>query len=87
MRFENIVLGASMVALFACFVGLIYFAVQEGKRWEAFKQSHGCKVVAHIDGSFFNTFGMSSSGKPVVGIASTPSKTGWLCDDGVTYYK
>lgn len=64
-----------------------WLAIQESERWNEFKIEHHCRVVSHISSSMFNTFGIDSKGNPVIGIGSTPEKTGWLCDDGVIYYK
>lgn len=67
----------------AALVALVWALVVEAREWESFKQQHHCKVVAKISGSTFNTIG--SDGK--IGVGTTPSKTGWACDDGVTYYR
>ena len=75
---------AVAVALIAL---LLWLAFEDGKQWEAFKAEHYCKVVAHIKGDVFNTFGTDARGNMTVGIGSTPDKTVWLCDDGVTYYR
>ncbi len=57
------------------------------ERWQAFKIEHACKPVARISGSVFNTLSVDGKGAVAIGIGSTPDKTGWLCDDGVTYYR
>lgn len=66
---------------------MAYWAFEEQKQWEAFLVEHNCKVVAKVDGDIFNTIAFDTKGNPVIGIGSTPGKTGWLCDDGITYYK
>lgn len=71
------------LGIFAIFTVAITLAVMEAKEWAAFKDAHHCKVVAHIRGDTFNTINADGS----VGIGTTPSKTGWLCDDGITYYR
>lgn len=80
-----IAIGASIV--FGIFFLIIFGSIEESKKWEKFKASHKCEVVAKISGDFFNTFGMDSKGNPTVGIGSAPNKTGWKCDDGITYYR
>jgi hypothetical protein len=75
---------ASVVGLLAL---AIYASAQENKRWEAFKVAHNCKVVAHIKGHTDIAPGFSSSGNVTFTTISTPDKTGWACDDGVTYYR
>lgn len=72
------------VALCAAMVGL---AIDDGKKWEAFKVKHECKKVAHISGDVFNTVGFGANGQVSIGIGSTPDKTGWACNDGMTYYR
>ena len=73
------------------FVALIFFIVGlfilEEQRWDNFRTAHHCREVAQIDGSLFNTYTVDSQGNFSVGIGSTGSKKGWLCDDGVTYYR
>lgn len=63
-------------------------AVLENGEWETFKVDHHCKVVAKIPGEVIATFGADpGNGMPTVGVATTSSRTGWLCDDGITYYR
>jgi hypothetical protein len=76
------------VAIMCAIVGgIIYLAIEEAKQWEAFKIAHHCKITAHIDSEIFTTVGPSSNGGVAVGVGSTSAKTGWLCDDGITYFK
>lgn len=65
----------------------IYAGVTDYREWERFKRTRHCKVVTKISGDVFNTVGTDFKGNINIGIASTPDKTGWLCDDGVTYYR
>ena len=76
-----------LVALTALLAWAILALVENERKWEQFKVDHQCKVVAHIRGDVFNTVGFDGSGNVSVGIGSTPDKTGWLCDDGMTYYR
>ena len=80
----GIALIAALVALLAV---AVWMAIADAQEWETFKEAHHCKVVSKVEGDVFNTFGSDSKGGVVVGIGSTPDKTGWLCDDGVTYYR
>jgi hypothetical protein len=68
-------------------VGIIYAMVREARQWEAFAAEHNCKVVGHMTGSVASTVGVGGDGKVVSGVTTTPSKTGYLCDDGVTYWR
>lgn len=79
---------AKVVLIVATLLGLVFWGVvpliQESlARWETFKREHDCKVVANVGSEI--SYGISSSGKVVSVIQ--PSKTGWLCNDGVTYYR
>jgi hypothetical protein len=65
----------------------IYAEIQDNREWEAFRTAHKCKVVAHVSSSSTTAVGFSSSGNMTVTPIHIPSKTGWLCDDGVTYYR
>lgn len=74
----------AMVA-FLCLV--IYGCTKDNQKWENFKMQHHCKVTAHIEGGMSPGIGLSSSGKPVATTNFESDKTGYLCDDGITYYK
>jgi hypothetical protein len=84
---DDLIAGAFLVSLVALAVASVVAIVADAKEWDAFREAHHCKVVAHIRGDTFNTFSTNSKGTLVVGIGSTPSKKGWLCDDGITYYR
>jgi len=73
--------------LMAVLAFLIICAIEEDKKWQKFKEDNQCKVVAHINGDVFNTYGIDSKGQMTVGIGSTSDKTGYLCNDGITYYR
>lgn len=88
-------LGRLMIALLVFMVllipAVIYGSIKEAEEWAAFSVAHACKKVGHISGISQTGvgFGMTASGQmgTVVTTSSTPSKTGWLCDDGVTYWR
>jgi len=86
---EQIVIGFVLVLAIIVLIIAIMGSIEESKRWEQFKVEQNCKIVAHIDGSIHTGIAPIVGGNGGVGvvIASTPSKDGWLCDDGVTYYK
>jgi hypothetical protein len=70
---------------------VIYWSVKEQARWDAFATAHACKVVGVMSGSAQTGvgFGMTANGQigTLVTTTSTPGKTGWLCDDGITYWR
>lgn len=70
--------------LIAIVVGVVvYFAVQESNEWSQFKVDHHCKVVGKVSGESFTTITTNGS----VAFGTTSGKTGWSCDDGVTYWR
>lgn len=82
-------LWAAFVILGVIFLIILgaYLFIKDERDWENFKTQHHCKVTAHIEGSLSNGIGISSSGKPVMTVNNEPDKTGWLCDDGITYFR
>lgn len=80
-----------LFVIVALFPVLVVSSCQEAREWERFKVAHNCKVVGKMDGSVGTTVGptFGANGKvgTGVGITSIPGKTGWQCDDGVTYWK
>lgn len=70
---------------------LIWALIEEHKNWRAFSEEHSCKVTGKISGdtAFTTGFGMMQDGKfgPVFGTTRTRARTGYLCDDGVTYWR
>lgn len=83
------------VGLIGAVIALLWFAVtagiEERKRWEAFRVAHECRVVERVPGTAHPvvTTGVSANGQVVtsVGVATTPARTAWLCNDGVTYWR
>jgi hypothetical protein len=78
---------ALAVACVALIVLLVWAAIEDERKWDSFKDENHCKQVAHIKGDVFNTFGTDMKGNMTIGVGSTPAKNGWLCDDGMTYYR
>lgn len=86
---DGILIIVAILALIALTIFMALSAREEAQQWEVFKKEHNCKVVAHIDGGVTSGVGPVIGGKGGVGIAivTIPDKTGWLCDDGITYFK
>lgn len=80
-----------IVVLLSLIVGILIFAAansaESEKRWQTFSADHHCKLVSHSDGSSALTTGVSSGGKLVVGSTYINGKDGYLCDNGITYYR
>lgn len=71
----------------AAMAGLGYLIIQEHKAWEQFRVEQNCRVVAKISGSTGVGPTITGSGDVGVTTISVPGKTGWLCDDGITYFR
>ncbi len=86
---EQMVLGLLVVALIFCFVMFVVTSIRERREWEAFRVAHACKVVGHMDGNLVTGVGPAIGGNGGVAVTTsvTPDKEGWLCDDGMTYWK
>ncbi|MFO3777826.1 hypothetical protein [Serratia marcescens] len=69
------------------FALLVLGAAAESREWEKFKVEHNCRVTGKMSGDTNVGYGVSTSGNSVTTINTTPDKTGWTCDDGVTYWK
>ena len=81
-------LEITIVTVIVALIGaLIWATVEDAKEWERFKAGHDCKVVARVRGETMSTVTYGTNGQVHIGTTSTPDKTGWLCNDGVTYYR
>ena len=84
----RIILG-SIFAIIVLSVFSIFASIENSKKWEEYKVVHNCKIVGHKKGS------TSTGIVPMVGgnggtgviVTQTQDQTGWLCDDGVTYWR
>lgn len=77
------VLGLILLSLWA--------AKEEQSQWARFAAAHECKIVGQMSGSTSTGigYGLTSSGQfgTVITTNTTPAKTGYLCNDGVTYWR
>lgn len=80
---EKLIVGVGIAAIIGC----IWLSIEEHKQWEEFKAAHACKIVAKVRGEVLTTVGSDSKGNAIIGTTTTADKTGWLCDDGITYYR
>lgn len=65
----------------------IYSSIVESIRWNEFKEIHNCKTVGHIDSKTNFGVGITGGGQMATVITDDPAMNGYLCDDGVTYWK
>lgn len=68
-------------------VGLGYVIYKESQKWENFKQEYHCKIVSEMSSDMTLGVGSSGNGGMSVVVVPIPGKTGWLCDDGITYFR
>jgi hypothetical protein len=69
----------------------IHFARERERQWTFFAEAHDCKVVGKMAGDVTTGVGLTASPAGQVGTVSTvdvtPGKTGYACNDGVTYWR
>lgn len=73
------------LVIVSLFVFLWWLSYREKKEWEQFVVDNNCHVVAKTSRTDVGT-GVSMDGSVTVVVTPVES-TGWLCDDGVTYYR
>ena len=89
--FTGKLIALLLVLCMAVFLLLPWAILEEQRRWTEFKVTHNCKVVGKMRGSTNAGVGVGLTGSgnigTVVTTTSSPSMTGWLCDDGITYWR
>lgn len=79
-----IVSGLAVLVL----IGVLFVAIrEEARQWAAFAEAHKCKVVSKEAPSTATGIGIGSNGSVTIMPITRGGKTGYLCDDGVTYYR
>lgn len=84
----RLILGG--IALLPAFlIVAVWGLVLEQREWERFKDAHNCRVVGKTFPTTTITIAPIIGRDPsvAVGVSTTSGKTGWLCDDGVTYWR
>ncbi|WP_142491012.1 hypothetical protein [Klebsiella pneumoniae] len=67
-------------------VVLVLASDQKEQEWRDWATEH-CKVIEKREGATTTGVGVSLKGQAGVFIGGEPDQTGYLCDDGVTYWK
>lgn len=75
----------TLIVLIALIPLMIWAAVVEGRQWEEFKVKHNCKVVGYMKAD--TGIGPATGGNGGVTVVVIPGKTGWACDNGLTYWR
>ena len=78
------IVGAILGVLF---VGAVAVAVIEDWNWGQFRQEHHCRVVGKTTPDVGVGTGIGANGQITTVTTVTPGKTGYLCDDGITYWR
>lgn len=87
--------GRLLFVLLLAFISLIplsiWATVEEERDWNEFAAIHNCRKIGEIKGAVQSGIGYGVTGNGNTGMivttTTTPDKTGWLCDDGATYWR
>jgi len=80
------VLGFLLAVIAVLLVLSIFLHQKEQREWDAFATEHECVVVGKERGGMGVGF-TTGSGGGGVGVYQEPDKTGYQCNDGVTYWR
>lgn len=61
----------------------IWAMVIEQQEWAKFSKDNNCQIVGKMNGQTFNTIDTRGT----IGFGSTSSQTGYLCNNGITYWR
>lgn len=64
---------------------LVWVAIADGNHWATFQKDHHCRIVGKMEPS--TGVGPAMGGKGGIAVVFIPGKTGYLCDDGITYWR
>ncbi|EIC1057189.1 hypothetical protein K9686_002094 [Escherichia coli] len=85
--FASGLVGISLlVGVMSVLVALVLASDQKEQEWRDWATEH-CKVIEKREGATTTGVGVSLKGQAGVFIGGEPDQTGYLCDDGVTYWK
>lgn len=84
---EDLVFPGLILAGLVLTAGAFYAIWNSENDWERFQIEHNCKKISHIEGDVINSSVLNANGSVSNAVTVTPDKTGFLCDDGVTYYR
>lgn len=77
-------IGVVVVGLFV----LMYIAAKaDAEQWEAYRVKHECRVVGTMRGDTSVGVGLSSNGQVTTVVTTTSDKTGYACNNGLTYWR
>lgn len=78
-----------VVSVLLVFLTSLYIVMDkaEKKEWESFAKNHDCKIVSKEKGVTSLSPIMSNNGSMLFMVSKDHDKTGYLCNDGITYYR
>ena len=59
----------------------------DSKEWSEFSEAHQCRKVAEVQGKVAPTLSVGGKGQVAMGNTYISGSTGYLCDDGITYWR
>lgn len=68
-------------------VYLVFLSFQKSIEWREFKEEHNCVVVGQKEDTYVTTLLPGPNGMLIPMMRAVPGETGWLCNDGVTYWR
>lgn len=83
--YKELIIGVAVIV--AILAVSFYFFYQDEKAWQQFAATHDCKVVGKVSSSTAPGGGFDSKGNYLPTTITIPAKTGYLCNDGVTYWR
>lgn len=92
MRIKEYLMPAGLIlVIFGMLALLVNLKIESDKRWAEFMRNHDCKVVEKREGEVAVSTGIvinaNGTATPVVLNNSTPDSIGYLCNDGITYWR
>jgi len=69
------------------FLFIFFVAYLDAIIWNNFVEIHSCVIIGEVSGSSSFGYGITYNGKFGTVSTYTPGKTGYSCDDGVTYWR
>lgn len=77
--------GLAMV-LAGCSISYL-LAAHEAEAWQRFSIEHQCRVVGKMSGDVVIGTGVTANGQVTTTVGVTGDKTGYICNDGVIYWR
>jgi hypothetical protein len=86
--FRTMTVIAIIAGIFAGLIPLaIGLAVQDERDWRQWSSAHHCRMIGRTGPTAAFGPSVSADGRIGTTMLVTGGKTGWLCDDNVTYWR